>query len=127
MKKKHFTFQKKYSIDLTKVHTFPYIIKSNQIRFIQFGGHRDSAQRAPPPYSPFHHLSYHIYQYYCYNMLLFHRVVIGHYQYHSTDTRNTSLGRILQKISCVTRRSVILGRGPKDLLYLLDTQYTILT
>ena len=51
----------------------------------------------PPPCNPFQHLSYHIYQYYCYNMFLFHRLVIGHSQYHSTDTRNTSLGRILQK------------------------------
>ena len=65
-------------------------------------------------------------------MVLFHRVVIGHSQYHSTDTRNTSLGRILQKISCLPRRLVISGLGlntlvlaPKNLLYLLDTQYTI--
>ena len=62
-----------------------------------------------PLCNPFHHLSYHIYQYYCCNMFLFHRVVIGHSQYHSTDTRNTSLGHILQKISCVPRSSAILG------------------
>ena len=42
-------------------------------------------------------------------MFLFHPVVIGHSQYHSTDTVNTSLGRILQKISCVPWRSAILG------------------
>ena len=41
-------------------------------------------------------------------MFVVHRVVNGHPQYHSIDTRNTSLGRILQKISGVYS-SAILG------------------
>ena len=124
LEEKTFYVPEKYLINLTKVYTFRYIIKFNQIRSIQFGGHISPNPPAgalppapppglrpwaPPPYSPFHHLSCHIYQYYYYNMLLFHRVVIGHSQYHSTDTRNTCSGRILQKISCLPRRLVISG------------------
>ena len=42
-------------------------------------------------------------------MFLVHRFVNGHPQYRSTDTQNTSLGRILQKIPCVLQRSEIFG------------------
>ena len=52
---------------------------------------------------------YYIYTYYWYNIFLVHQVVNRHPQYRSTDTRNTSLGRILQKISCVLLNSAILG------------------
>ena len=116
LEEKTFYIPEKYLINLTKAYTFPYIIKFNQICFIKLGGPRPpnppagASPLGPTPLRPFPPPSYHIYQYYCYNMFLFqHRVIIGHSQYHSTDTRNTSLGRILQKISCVPRRSAILG------------------
>ena len=42
-------------------------------------------------------------------MFVVHRVVNGHPQFHSTDIPNTSLGRILQNISCVLQSLAILG------------------
>ena len=59
-----------------------------------------------------------------------HQVVNWQPQYCSTDTRNTPLGHILQKISCVLQRSA-LDRciypvlAPKSVPQLLATQYTI--
>ena len=103
LEEKTFYAPEKYLINLTKVYTFPYII--NQLTVIDEYTRHKYMELAMV--ATVNHLSCHIYQYYCYKMLLFHRVVIGHSQYHSTDTRNTSLGRILQKISCVPR--VILG------------------
>ena len=118
LEEKTFYVLEKYLINLTKVYTFPYIIKFNQIR--------------PSPYSPFHHLSCHIYQYYCYNMLLFHRVVIGHsipFYRHSKYFFRTYFAK---NIVCTTEvghfgtRPMYSVLTPKDLLYLVDTQYNIL-
>ena len=45
-------------------------------------------------------------------MFVVHRVLNRHPQYRSTDTRNTYLGRIFQKLSCVLWSSAILGLNP---------------
>ena len=108
----------------------------NQICFLKCGGHSPptgALTTAPPPglrpCNPFRHISYDIYQYYCYKMFLLHRVVIENSQYHSTDTRNISLRRIFQKISCVPQRSAILGLdrfiSPSPERPILPPRYTI--
>ena len=61
-------------------------------------------------------------------MFVVQRVVNGHSYYNTAralDTHSTSLGPILQKISCVLRSSAKLGLAPKGVPQLLAIQYTI--
>ena len=113
---------------------------SNQIFFLKCGGHSLPNPPAgplppaippvlrpwtpPPPVNPFHHISYHIYQYYCYNMFLSHRVVIGHskYFFRMYFAKNIVCAMEVGHFGTRPMYSVL---GPKDLSYLLGTQYTI--
>ena len=125
MKIKHFTFQKNYLIDLTKVHTFPYIIKSNQIRFIQFGGHgppNHPAGTLPPANR---HSRYFFRTYFAKNIVC--TTGVGHF-----GTRPMYSVLVSSSHAPSARAWLRLGLNtlvlaPKDLLYLLDTQYTILS